>query len=211
VSPELAQVSAYRVPWQIRFAPCRRESNCRLPRDRGRARYSCASSGLKAGHSPAACTIERHGNLVVHDQPIPVGLPEAAGGPDPHPARRRPVLQRAAEPAGSVPGCHVITRGDGHPSLSAGAESWLLPVRRNSHRECQARGLEERPGPAGRGRGWRRRARPSAPAVPARRAPGRDARCSRAASGPRTTWTAVAPGAVFTVRICATGQLSGPC
>ena len=30
-------------------------------------------------------------------------------------------------------------------------ESWLLPVRQNSYRECEARGLEE--GPAGQGQG----------------------------------------------------------
>ena len=153
----------------------------------------------------------------MHDQPVAAELPEAEGAPDPHPARRRPVLQRAAEPAESVPECHIITRGDGqvanlivhileecerlrlvpqlrlypymlerrldveghdvrcvqplqsfeilgpdsrhdlvnllpdlgfvflalrghrYPSLPTGAESWLLPVRRNSYRECQAR------------------------------------------------------------------------
>src|SRR5215831_16558876 len=74
--------------------------------------YFCASSGLKVGHSLAACNIERHRSLVVHDQPIAVELPEAEGAPDPHPARRRPVLQRAAEPAESVPECHIITHGD---------------------------------------------------------------------------------------------------
>src|SRR5215469_5843063 len=76
-------------------------------------RRKSASSGLKVGHSLAACNIERHGNLVVHDQPIAVELPEAEGAPDPHPARRRPVLQRAAEPAESVPERHIITHGDG--------------------------------------------------------------------------------------------------
>src|SRR6185437_4652170 len=70
-------------------------------------------SGLKVGHSLAACYIERHRSLVVHDQPGAAELPEAEGAPDPHPARRRPVLQRAAEPAESVPECHVITRSDG--------------------------------------------------------------------------------------------------
>src|SRR5215471_8817843 len=79
----------------------------------GRAQYFCASSGLKVGHSLAACDIERHRSVVVHDQPIAVELLEAEGAPDPHPARRCPVLQRAAEPAESVPECHVITHGDG--------------------------------------------------------------------------------------------------
>src|SRR5215469_7119132 len=180
--------------------------------------YFCASSGLKVSHSLAADNIERHRSLVVHDQPIAVELLEAEGAPDPHPARRRPVLQRAAEPAESVPECHIITHGDGqvanlivhileerehlrpvlqlrlypyvlerrldveghhvccvqprqaveilgldsfhdlvnllpdlgfvflalrghrYPSLPIGVESWHLPVRRNSHRQCQARG-----------------------------------------------------------------------
>src|SRR5215813_15046658 len=75
--------------------------------------YFCASSGLKAGHSLAACNIERHRSVVVHNQPIAVELPKAEGAPDPHQARRRPVLQRAAEPTESVPECHIITHGDG--------------------------------------------------------------------------------------------------
>src|SRR6185437_10765651 len=174
-------------------------------------------SGLKVGHSLAACYIERHRSLVVHDQPVAAELPEAEGAPDPHPARRRPVLQRAAEPTEGVPEGHVITHGDGqvanlivhvleererlrpvlqlrlysymlerrldveghdircvqppqafevlgpdsrhdlvnllpdpgfvflalrghqYPSLPVGAESWLLPARRTSYPECQAR------------------------------------------------------------------------
>src|SRR5262245_62876125 len=80
---------------------------------RGSRGSFCASSGLKVGHSLAACNIERHRSLVVHDQPIAVELLEAEGAPDPHPARRRTVLQRAAEPAESVPECHIITHGDG--------------------------------------------------------------------------------------------------
>src|SRR5262245_58288282 len=221
---------------------------------RGSRGSFCASSGLKVGHSLAACNIERHRSLVVHDQPIAVELAEAEGAPDPHPARRRPVLQRAAEPAESVPECHIITHGDGqvanlivhileererlrpvrqlrldphmlerrldveghdvgcvqplqaveilgpdsrhdlvnllpdpgfvflalrghrYPSLPTGVESWLLPGRRNSYRECQARASRARE-------------------------PGREA---------RTTWTAVAPRAVVTVRTHATGQLCGP-
>src|SRR5690349_3225122 len=75
--------------------------------------YFGALSGLKVGHSLAACNIERHRSLVVHDQPFAVELPEAEGAPDPHPARRRPVLQGAAEPAESVPECHIIPHGDG--------------------------------------------------------------------------------------------------
>src|SRR5215469_6734152 len=74
--------------------------------------YFCASSGLKVGHSLAACHIERHRSLVVHDEPIAVELLEAEGAPDPHPVRRRPVLQRAAEPAESVPERHITTHGD---------------------------------------------------------------------------------------------------
>src|SRR5262245_24287331 len=80
---------------------------------RGSRGSFCASSGPKVGHSLAACNIERNRSLVVHDQPIAVELAEAEGAPDPHPARRRPVLQRAAEPAESVPECHIITHGDG--------------------------------------------------------------------------------------------------
>src|SRR5215475_3243160 len=194
----------------------------------GRAQYFCASSGLKVGHSLAACDIERHRSVVVHDQPIAVELLEAEGAPDPHQARRCPVLQRAAEPAESVPESHIITHGDGqvanlivhileererprpvlqlrlypymlerrldveghdvrcvqppqafeifgldsfhdlvnllpdlgfvflascghrYPSLPIGVESWLLPVRQDSYRECEA--------PASR-RGMRARAR----------------------------------------------------
>src|SRR5262249_35489981 len=41
----------------------------------------------------------------------------------------------------------LALRGHRYPSLPIGVESWLLPVRPNSYRECQARGLEE--GPAG--------------------------------------------------------------
>jgi hypothetical protein len=78
------------------------------------------------------------------------------------------------------------------------------------------RGLEE--GPAGQGQGWVKTCRPPAAAapppsatpVPARRAPSRDAQCSRACREAHTTWTAVAPDAVFTVRTRATGHLFGP-
>ena len=93
--------------------------------------YFCASSGLKVGHSLAACNIQRHRSLVVHDQPSAAELLEAEGAPDPHPARRRPVLQRAAEPADSVPECHIITHGDGladmHRALAEAANPADVP------------------------------------------------------------------------------------
>src|SRR6185437_9846223 len=73
---------------------------------------SCDSSGLEVGHSFAARRIERHRSLVVRDQPIAVDLPEAESGADPHAARRRPVLQHAAEPAKAVPVCHLIAHGE---------------------------------------------------------------------------------------------------
>jgi len=54
------------------------------------------------------------------------------------------------------------------------------------------------------------RRRPQRLQFPARHAPSRDAQCSRARREAHTTWTAVAPDAVFTVRTHATGQLLGP-
>jgi len=81
--------------------------------------YFCASSGLKVGHSLAACNIERHRSLVVHDQPISAELPEAEGAQDPHPARRRPVLQRAAEPGALLRSGQI--RAVGFPDLLVAA------------------------------------------------------------------------------------------
>src|SRR5690242_1756601 len=72
----------------------------------------CDSSGLEVGHCCAAHHIERHRSLVVRDQPAAVDLPEAESGADPRAARRRPVLQHAAEPAKAVPVCHLIAHGE---------------------------------------------------------------------------------------------------
>src|SRR5262249_4951580 len=80
----------------------------------GRARYFCASSVLKVGHSLAACDIERHRSLVMHDQPITVELLEAEGAPYPHPdRRRRTVLQSAAGRGERLQECHSSRPGQG--------------------------------------------------------------------------------------------------
>lgn len=54
-----------------------------------------------------------HRDLVVRDEPDAVDPSEAAGGPDPHPVRRRPVRARASEPAKAVPVHHIIADSEG--------------------------------------------------------------------------------------------------
>jgi hypothetical protein len=70
-------------------------------------------SGFQVGHSSAAEHVERHRSLVVHDLPSAVELPEAERDPDPDALGRRPVHQRAMEPAEAVPERHVVAHGEG--------------------------------------------------------------------------------------------------
>ena len=69
-------------------------------------------SGFEVGHSSAAEHVVRCRSLVVHDLPSAVELPEAQRDPDPDALGRRPIHQRAMEPAEAVPERHVIARCD---------------------------------------------------------------------------------------------------
>ena len=69
-------------------------------------------SGFEVGYTSAAEHVERHRSLVVHDLPGAVELPEAERDPDPDALGRRPVHQRAMEPAEAVPERQVIAHCD---------------------------------------------------------------------------------------------------
>jgi hypothetical protein len=68
-------------------------------------------SGPQIQQRFAAAHIDRHRDLVVHDEPIPVDLPEAARPPNPG-IGPVPVLQRAADPIEAVPERHILAQGN---------------------------------------------------------------------------------------------------
>jgi len=68
-------------------------------------------SRLEIHQGSAALQIERHRNLVMHDEPVAVNLPKARRRPKPE-VGSVPILQCAAYPIAAVSKCDVITHGD---------------------------------------------------------------------------------------------------
>ncbi len=96
-----------RIRKHLSVSCCSRSRVCWHLRQPGPLRLS----RLEIQQRSAALQIDRHRNLVVHDEPVAVDLPKARRRPKPE-IGPVPVLQRAAYPIEAVAKCDIITHSD---------------------------------------------------------------------------------------------------